>query len=110
MLNIYNHERFSDYINKKHVQTILDNVKRFKVIYISKQPVYDARVQALQNDDRFRIKYLSEDRFGFLCEVLIAKDKVYIARNQDSLLISDDLFSQTLTLLFHALWGIAEEV
>jgi len=59
---------------------------------------------------KFHLKHLSSDKFGFLCEVLIAGPKVYIAREKDSLIISDSLLSQTMGLLFQALWGIAEEI
>lgn len=109
MYNIFNYERFGEYINKKHIQGILDSVEKFKAIYIAKHKAIDIRLQNFLNDEKFKLKFLSEVKFGFLCELLIADSSVYIARSNDSLLITDKLFAQTLTLVFHALWGIAEE-
>jgi len=110
MYNIFNYERYSEFINRRHIENILKRVRSFKVIYISKTKALDARIYRLQNDSRFNLRYLSSDKFGFLCEVLIVGPKVYVAREKDSLIISDNLFSQTINLLFQALWGIAEEI
>ncbi len=108
--NIFNQDLFADYINRLHVQNILDSVKKFKVLYISKNKIIDRRVQPLVQDEKFRLKFLPEAKFNFLSEVLIANQNVYIAGNGAWMIISDKLFSQTLTLLFHALWGIAEDI
>ena len=110
MCNIFNYDRYAEFINKKHVEGILNIVNKFKVIYISKTKALDARVCRLQNNEKFCLKYLPSDKFGFLCEVLIAGPKVYIAREKDSLIISDTLLAQTMGLLFQALWGIAETI
>jgi HTH-type transcriptional regulator, sugar sensing transcriptional regulator len=109
MYNIFNYERYHQYINKKHVQSILDNVENFKVIYISNTGIIDPISRRLQENRNFKLRCLSSEKFGILCEILIAKDRVYIARDNDSLIIRDKLFSQTLTLLFSALWGLAEK-
>jgi len=110
MCNIFNYDRYAEFINKKHVEGILNVVNRFRVIYISKTKALDARVCRLQSNEKFVLRHLSSEKFGFLCEVLIAGPKVYIAREKDSLIISDSLLSQTMGLLFQALWGIAEKI
>lgn len=110
MCNIFNYERYAEFINKKHIENILNNVNKFRVIYISKTRALDARVLRLQQNEKFCLKYLPSDKFGFLCEILVVGPKVYVAREKDSLIISDNLFSQTIGLLFMALWGIAEEI
>ena len=109
MYNIFNYERYHQYINKKHVQSILENVESFKVIYISNTGILDPISRRLKDNNKFKLKCLSSEKFGILCEILIANDRVYISRENDSLIIRDKLFSQTLALLFSALWGIAEE-
>ena len=106
--NLYNYEKFHEYTNRKHIQGILDSVQSFKAIYIAKSKILDPRIRAFQEHEKFKLKFLPEDRFGFLCEVLITDDRVYIARDKDSLIIKDRLFTQTLALLFNALWGLAE--
>ena len=108
--NIFNHDLFADYVNRHHIQNILDSVKKFKVLYISKNKIIDRRIQPFVQDEKFCLKFLPEAKFNFLSEVLVANQNVYIAGNGAWMIISDKLFSQTLTLLFHALWGIAEEV
>jgi len=110
VLNIFNYDLFKDYINKKHIQSILNSVQKFKTLYISKNKVLDNKVRPFLNHEKFKLKFLPEAKFGFLCEILIADDKVYIAGNGDWLIITDKLFSQTLNLLYQALWGIAEEI
>ncbi len=110
MFNIFNYDRYGGYINKKHVEKILEQVSIFKVIYISKTKAVDIRVLKLLQDNKFKVKWLNSSQFGFLCEVLIANHRVYIARENDSLIITDHLLAQTLTLMFQALWGIAEDI
>jgi len=83
MCNIFNYDRYAEFINKKHVENILNVVNKFKVIYISKTKALDARICRLQSNEKFHLKHLSSDKFGFLCEVLIAGPKVYIAREKD---------------------------
>lgn len=110
MFNIFNYTRYKEYISRQHIQNVLDSIDLFKVIYIAPNKVLDQKIRYFLDNEKFEIKYLPEEKFAFLCEVLIADDKVYLAREKDSLFIKDQLFSQTLTLLFQALWGIAEEV
>jgi len=110
MFNIFNYDRYLQYINKKHVEKILEHVKIFKVLYISKTKAIDVRVLRLRNNENFKMKWLSSAKFGFLCEVLIAGTRVYVARENDSLIITDNLLAQTLGLMFEALWGIAENI
>lgn len=110
MYNIFNHDLFGQYINRQHIQNILESVDKFKVLYISKNKIIDRRVQPFLSHEKLRLKFLPEAKFNFLSEVLIADNSVYIAGNGSWMIISDNLFSQTLTLLFHALWGIAEEL
>jgi HTH-type transcriptional regulator, sugar sensing transcriptional regulator len=108
MLNIFNYEKYKDAINKHHVQTLLSNVDKFKLIYISKNKIVDSKVRKMAEDEKMFMKYLPVDKFGVLCEILIADDKIVISREHDSLVIVDPLFAQTLKLLFHALWGMGE--
>ena len=109
MYNIFNYECYHSYINKKHVQSILENVENFKVIYISSTGIIDPISRRLQENEKFKLRSLSSENFGDLCEILIAGDRVYISRESDSLIIRDKLFSQTLILLFSALWGSASK-
>ena len=110
MCNIFNWELFHEAMNRPHIQKILETVEKFKVLYIARNKIIDRRVITFLENPKLEIKYLSEAKFGFLCEVLIARDTVYIARQSDGLIIMDKLFSQTLKLVFQALWGIAEEI
>ena len=110
VFNIFNYELYREYLNKEHIKRVLDSTQKFKSLYIAKNKVIDQRLHSFLDDDKFRLKFLAEARFGFLCEILIADNNVYIAGKGDWLVISDKLFSQTLGLLFQALWGIAEEV
>ena len=109
MYNIFNYERYKEYINKKHVQAILNNVDAFKVIYISNTEIVDPVSRRLQENKKLTLRTLSSKTFGILCEVLIADERVFIARENDSLIIKDSFFSQTLSLLFQALWGISKK-
>ncbi len=109
MYNIFNYDLYADFVNKKHINKILEKTKRFKVIYISKTKALDARVLRLLNNKNFYCRYLPSAKFGFLCEILVAGSKVFIAREKDSLVIEDHLLAQTLGLMFQGLWGIAEE-
>lgn len=109
MYNIFNYELYKEYVSRRHVQSILDSVQTFKTIYIANHKIVDSRLRPLLKNEKFFIKFLTEAKFGFLCEVLISDDNVYIAGKGDWLIIRDELFSQTLGLLFEALWGIAEE-
>lgn len=110
MFNIFNYERYHEYINRDHIRNLLNSTERFSALYIAKSKAIDRRILPFLKNEKFKLKFLPEAKFGFLCEILIANDRVYIASDFDSLLISDKLFSQTLKLLFHALWGIAEEI
>lgn len=109
MYNIFNYAKHAEFINKAHIKNILNSVKKFKVIYIAKNKVLDCRLQEFCNEDNFRLRYLPADKFSFPCEILIAEHRVYIARDEDALLINDKLFAQTLVLFFQTLWGIAEK-
>src|SRR6056297_1213179 len=109
MLNIFNYDLYKDYIDKKHIEKILDMVGEFKALYISPGKILDSRLHDFLEHEKFNIKFLSETRFDFLNEILIGDKQVYIAGRGDWLIINDRLFAQTLSLLFHALWGIAEE-
>lgn len=108
--NIFNYEEFHDYINKAHIRNLIDATSKFRALYIGKNKVIDLRVRPFMDEDKFKLRFLPEAKFGFLCEVLVARDMVYIAGNSDWLVIKDKLFAHTLTLLFQALWGIAEAV
>lgn len=106
--NIFNYDRYKEYISPRHVREVLNNVETFKVIYVVNSGLLDAQTRQLTNIDKFKLKVLSGKKFSILCEVLILEDRVYIARERDSIIIRDPLFSQTLALLFQALWGVAE--
>jgi len=110
MYNIFNHELYGDYLNRDHVKRLVDSVQKFKALYISKNKVLDHRLHSFMDNEKFKLKFLPEAKFSFLCEVLIAENNVYIAGKGDWLVITDKLFAQTLGLLFHALWGIAEDM
>ncbi|NQT50198.1 winged helix-turn-helix transcriptional regulator [Candidatus Kuenenbacteria bacterium] len=107
--NIFNHDLFSEHINRNHIQAILDSVQKFRILYISKNKILDRKVHPFIGHEKLKLKFLPEAKFNFLSEVLISDCNVYIAGNGSWMVISDKLFSQTLTLLFHALWGIAED-
>ena len=107
MCNIFNYNIIKDYISPMHIKNLLENVNRFKVLYISKNNILDTKLHRFLNNEKFKLKFLPESKFGFLCEILIMDDKVYIAGKGDWLIIKDKLFSQTLGLVFQALWGIA---
>ena len=108
--NIFNYEEFHDYINKAHIRNLIDATGKFRALYIGRNKVIDLRVRPFMDEEKFKLRFLPEAKFGFLCEVLVARDMVYIAGNNDWLVIKDKLFAHTLGLLFHALWGIAEQV
>ena len=107
--NIFNFKLFSKYINKNHLQRVLDRVNKFKVIYIAHNRVIDRKIHPLLDNEKLEIRYLSEAKFDLLSEILINGENVHIGGNGDLLIIKDKLFSQTLSLLFHALWGMAED-
>jgi sugar-specific transcriptional regulator TrmB len=109
MYNIFNYAKHADFINKAHIKKILESVQMFKAIYISKNKILDNRLQEFCSDEKFRLRYLPVDKFSFPCEILIAMPRVYIARDEDALLINDKLFAQTLILFFETLWGVAEK-
>ena len=109
VFNIFNYERYHEYINKKHIEELLEGIDDYKAIYIAQNKAVDIRLDSFMQNDKLKLRYLPVDKFGFLCELLVSGDKVFISRDKDSLLIKDNLFSQTLTLLFSALWGIAED-
>jgi len=108
--NLFNYEEQKDYINKQHLNNLLESVERFKAIYIAKNKILDRKLHHFKEHEKFFIKYLPVDRFGLLCEILIADHSVLISREKDALLIKDQLFSQTLVLLFRALWDLAEDI
>lgn len=110
MLNIFNYEEFKEYINRQHIEKILENVNKFKAIYIARNRIVDLKIRKFINNDKLEIRYLPADRFNFLYELLIVDDKVYLSRSSNSIYIKDNLFSQTLMLLFQALWELAEEI
>ena len=107
--NIFNYERYHEYINKQHIEEMLSGLDDYRAIYIASRKAVDIRLDSFMKNDKLKLKYLPVDKFGFLCEVLVSGDQVFISREKNSLLIKDNLFSQTLTLLFSALWGIAED-
>ncbi|MBI5077664.1 winged helix-turn-helix transcriptional regulator [Candidatus Falkowbacteria bacterium] len=109
MQNIFNWEIFHDHISRAHIQRLLTGIDKLKVLYIAKNKMIDYRIIPLLETRKVEVKFLPEAKFGFLCEVLIAGDMVYISRVSDGLIITDKLFSQTLRLVFQALWGIAED-
>ncbi|MBU1132281.1 hypothetical protein KKC32_03500 [Patescibacteria group bacterium] len=110
ILNIFNYQQFNKYINKRYIQSLIDSTEKFRVLYVANNKIVDPRIMPFLENEKFRMKYLSSERFGFLCEILIVGNNVYIAREKDCLLIDDALFSQTLALLFQALWGLAESI
>jgi len=110
MLNIFNYQKFKDFIDKNYIASLLASTLKFKAIYIAKEKIIDPRISAFQSHDNFHLRYLPVEKFGFLCEITIADDNVYISREEDCLIIRDPLFSQTLGLLFRTLWEIAEKV
>lgn len=110
LFNIFNYDLFKDYISRTHIERLLDSTQKFRSLYIAKNKIIDNKIRPLLGREKFKLKFLPEAKFGFLCEILIASDNVYIAGNGDWLIIKDKLFSQTLGLLFQALWGIAEAI
>lgn len=110
MFNIFNYEEHKDYINKAHIARILESVGKFSAIYIARNKVIDVRIQPFLGNKKFQVKFLPEAKFNFLSEVLIADDNVYIAGRGDQLVIKDKLFSQTMSLVFQALWGLADSM
>ncbi len=106
--NIFNYSLYKNYINKKHIESILDSCGNFKAIYIAPNRIVDNRLRQFQNNETFKLRFLSSSKFDFLSEILVASDNVYIAGQGDLLVIKDSLFSQTLALLFEAMWGMAE--
>lgn len=111
IFNIFNYDRFKSYLNKEHVQNLLDSVdKAFNVIYIAKNKEVDPKIRPFLDNEKFHLRFLPEAKFNLLCEILIADEHVYISRSGDHLTIKDALFAQTLGLLFHALWGVAERI
>lgn len=109
MLNIFNYDKYKQYTNKQHVQILLNNVSKFKALYVSSIKEIDKITRELMLNDNFFLKYLPASKFDFPCEILITGKKVYIARDNDCLIISDKLVAQTLTLLFQSLWSVADE-
>jgi len=109
MYNIFNYSRHSEYINRNHIQNVLDSVERFNAIYIAQNKVLDKRLMDFQDNEKFKIRYLPLEKFSFPCEILIAGPRVYIAKDEDALLINDKLFAQTFIILFHSLWSLAEK-
>jgi hypothetical protein len=110
LYNIFNYEHFKTAINSSHIRNLLESTQSFQAIYISKNQILDRKIQPFIGHEKFAVKYLPFSKFDFLCEVLVADDTVYIARQKDSLIIKDGLFSQTLKLLFFALWNLAQEI
>jgi sugar-specific transcriptional regulator TrmB len=110
ILNIFNYEQFKDFTDKNYIQTLLSTAHSFKAIYIAREKHIDPKIMPFLQNENFHLRYLPVDKFGFLTEITIANDNVYIAREEDCLLIRDPLFSQTLGLLFQTLWQIAEKI
>jgi len=110
MLNIFNYQKFKNYIDKNYIETLLASTGRFKAIYIAEDREIDNKIKSFLKNPNFSLRYLPVEKFGFLCEILIAGDNVYISREDDCLIIRDPLFAQTLGLLFRTLWEIAERV
>jgi len=108
--NIFNYEKYQDFISKSHINSLLDNCDSYRALYISKNKIVDLRLRDFLQNEKFSLRHLPADKFDFLCEILILGQRVYISKQDNSLLIQDPLFSQTLTLLFQALWGIGQKI
>lgn len=109
IINIFNYDHFGHLINVSHVQELIDSTLKFQVIYIANNKIIAKKLQAVLDNDKVEVRFLPKSKFDLLCEILVADDKVFISRKNDSLIINDDLFSQTLKLLFMALWQIAQD-
>ncbi|MBT4722738.1 hypothetical protein HN958_00505 [Candidatus Falkowbacteria bacterium] len=108
--NIFNYDKYKQYINKKHISQLIDRSDSYSLLYISCRKDLDNSVKDLLDDEKFSMKYLPSDRFGFLCEITIFDDYVFISRDKDALMIEDKLFGHTMGLLFQTMWTVGEEM
>jgi sugar-specific transcriptional regulator TrmB len=110
LYNIFNYEKYQDYLNPEHIRRLIESSLHFQALYISENKVLDRALHEFRPfNEKFHIKHLPFRKFNLLCEILVADDQVYIARDADTLIIKDKLFAETLKLLFLALWELAEE-
>ena len=109
IFSIYNHQHFADKLSRTYLKQVLDNTQKFKKLYIAAHKVLDAKLHSFLDHDKFEVRYLPFSRFNCLCEVVIGDKQVFIARQHDSLVIRDNLFSQTLKILFNTMLDIAEK-
>lgn len=109
LYNIFNYEEFHEFSDFDYIKKLLDHTNEFYVLYIANNKVIDKRYIPFFISEKMKSRYLPTAKFNFLCEVLIADNKVYIAKKDNALAIQDKLFSKTLKMLFMALWNLAED-
>lgn len=107
-VTIYNHEKFKQYLNKSHLQELLSQTNSYKHLYVAPIKVLDRKLHAFRNHEAFRIKFLPLRDFNFSCHLTVSDKETFIAREHDALVIKDSFFSQTMKILFNAMWGMAE--
>ena len=110
LLNLFNYEVFKDYINRRYIENLLDSTKSFKALYISRAPFLDRRLTAFGDHEKLEWRHLPHDKFNLVCELLIADNRVYITRDKEVLIMDDQLFAQTLRVVFNALWGLGQKI
>jgi predicted transcriptional regulator len=108
--NIFNYEKYKGYVNKRYFTDILNNASNYQLLYIANREDIDHRIKDFIDKENFEIKYLPADQFGFLCEITIFDDYVFVARDRDALMLEDKLFGHTMGLLFQTMWSIGQTV